>query len=115
MGMKTGVWHYAIMAVLSVVIVSAFEAVGAILAVAMLIVPPMFAAHLAQRLPARLAWCVVHAALASIIGYHLSLWLDCSTAGAMVVASATLFTAVWLFDLANRATAPRGRWHPDPS
>jgi manganese/zinc/iron transport system permease protein len=114
-GMKTGAWHYAIMAVLSVVIVSAFEAVGAILAIAMLVVPPMFAAHLAQRLPVRLVWCMIHAALASIVGYHLSLWLDCSTAGAMVVASAALFTAVWLFDLANRAIVPRGRSPFNPS
>lgn len=90
-GMRTGVWHYGLMAVLSVVIVSAFEAVGAILAVAMVIVPPMAAQEMADRLPGRLVWTVVHAGLSALAGFHLSIWLNCSTAGAMVVAGAALF------------------------
>jgi len=95
LGMSSGVWHYGLMAVLSVVIVAAFEAVGAILAIAMLIVPPMFAAQLSTRLPVRLALTVLHAALSAVIGYHLSVWLQCSTAGAMVVVASLLFILVW--------------------
>jgi manganese/zinc/iron transport system permease protein len=83
------------MGALALVIVSAFESVGAILAVAMLIVPPMFAAQLSERLPFRLGLTVLHAALSALIGLHLSVWLNCSAAGAMVVAAALLFLAVW--------------------
>ena len=90
LGMRTALWHYGLMGV-----VSAFESVGAILAVAMLIVPPMFAAQLSDRLPLRLGLTVVHAALSAIIGLHLSVWLNCSAAGAMVVAAALLFVMVW--------------------
>jgi len=90
-GLRTGVWHYGLMAALSLVIVAAFEAVGAILAVAMLIVPPMAAAEMSERLPGRLAWTVGHAALSALLGFHLSVWLACSAAGAMVVAGAGLF------------------------
>lgn len=96
LGMKTGIWHYGLMGALAIVVVSAFESVGAILAIAMLIVPPMFAGQLSDRLPVRLALTVLHAALTAILGLHLSVWLNCSTAGAMVVAAALLFAAVWL-------------------
>lgn len=95
LGMKTGIWHYGLMVVLSLAVVSAFEAVGAILAIAMLIVPPMFAAQLSNRLPVRLLLTVLNAALSAILGYHLSVWLQCSAAGAMVVASSFLFVAAY--------------------
>ncbi|GAB4168313.1 MAG: manganese ABC transporter permease MntD [Terrimicrobiaceae bacterium] len=96
MGWRGSVWHYGLMALLSIVIVSAFEAVGAILAIAMLIVPPMFAAQLSSSLPARLGLTVLHGFLSSVAGYHLSIWLQCSTAGAMVVTGALLFVVVWI-------------------
>ncbi|HEY5707375.1 MAG TPA: metal ABC transporter permease [Terrimicrobiaceae bacterium] len=102
LGMRTGIWHYGLMGALALVIVSAFESVGAILAVAMLIVPPMFAAQLSERLSFRLAWTVFHAALSALIGLHLSVWLNCSAAGAMVVAAAALFLAVWAASQARR-------------
>ncbi|MFV0338486.1 MAG: metal ABC transporter permease [Chthoniobacterales bacterium] len=96
LGMKTGVWHYALMAALAIVVVSAFESVGAILAVAMLIVPPMFAGQLSDCLPVRLGLTLLHAALSAIIGMYLSVWLNCSAAGAMVVAATLLFMLTWL-------------------
>jgi manganese/zinc/iron transport system permease protein len=95
LGMRTAFWHYGLMGALALVVVSAFESVGAILAVAMLIVPPMFAAQLSDRLPVRLILTVVHAALSATIGLHLSVWFNCSAAGAMVVAAALLFVTVW--------------------
>ncbi len=96
LGMRTGVWHYGLMGALAIVVVSAFESVGAILAVAMLVVPPMFAGQLSDRLPVRLGLTVFHAALSALIGLHLSVWLNCSAAGAMVVAAAFLFVIVWI-------------------
>jgi len=111
LGMKTGLWHYGLMGALALVIVSAFEAVGAILAIAMLIVPPMFAGQLSDRLPIRLGLTVLHAALSALLGYHLSVWLNCSAAGAMVVVGAILFTAAWSLDLICKAI--RRTDHPD--
>jgi manganese/zinc/iron transport system permease protein len=96
LGMRISVWHYGLMGALAIVVVAAFEAVGAILAVGMLIVPPMFAAELSDRLGVRLGLTLVHAALSALLGYHLSVWLSCSTAGAMVVAGAGLFVVVWV-------------------
>lgn len=95
MGMKTAVWHYGLMAAVILVVVGSFESVGAILAVATLIVPPMFAAQLSDRMEWRLVLTVVHAGLSALAGLHLAYWLNCSVAGAMVVAGAALFVGAW--------------------
>lgn len=113
LGMRTGIWHYGLMGALALVIVSAFESVGAILAVAMLIVPPMFAAQLSERLPLRLVLTVFHAAASALIGLHLSVWLNCSAAGAIVVAAALLFVVVWVGSQVQRMMHFR-RKLPDP-
>jgi manganese/zinc/iron transport system permease protein len=106
LGLRSSVWHYGLMAALSIVIVSVFEAVGAILAVAMLVVPPMFAAQLSDRLPVRFALVFLHAALSSLLGYQMSVWLDCSPAGAMVVVCALLFLTAWAITRPRHLTAP---------
>ena len=99
LGINSTFVHYALMAALSVVVVSAFEAVGAILVVAMLILPGATATLLSHRFPVMLGLTVVHAALSSVLGLHLGVWLNCSLAGAMVVAAASLFVLAWAFSL----------------
>ena len=95
MGLRTTAWHYGLMVALSLVVVSAFESVGAILAVAMLIVPAMFAAQLSSRLPMRLLLTTLHAIASAVAGYHASLWLNCSPAAAMVVCGSIFFAIAW--------------------
>ena len=87
--------HYGLMAVLSVVIVSAFESVGAILVIAMLILPWGTASVLTDRPAVMHGIAVVHAALSSWLGVSLGVWLECSIGAAMVVAGAGVFTVVW--------------------
>ncbi|MFM8468813.1 MAG: metal ABC transporter permease [Limisphaerales bacterium] len=101
LGINSTIVHYALMAALSVVVVSAFEAVGAILVVAMLILPGATATLLSQRLPVMLALTVLHAALSSVLGLHLGVWLNCSLAAAMVVAATSLFVLAWIFSPAQ--------------
>jgi len=96
LGINATLVHYAMMCWLSVVVVSAFESVGAILVIAMLVFPGATASMLARRLPAMLLWTVLQAALSSLLGLHLSLWLDCYPAGAMAVAAAGLFVVAWV-------------------
>ena len=96
-GINAGVMHYALMSALSAIVVSAFESVGAILVIAMLILPGATSSLLSQRLPIVLALSVVHAALSSLLGIHLAVWLDCSTAAAMVVMGTILFVLAWIF------------------
>ena len=98
LGINAHVMHYSLMAVLSVVVVSAFESVGSILVVAMLIVPGATAALLAQTLPRMLWLTVAHAAISSVGGVHLALYLESSIAAAMVVVGAFLFLLAWCFN-----------------
>jgi len=97
LGINSTVVHYALMAMLSVIIVSAFEAVGAILVIAMLILPGATASLLAHRLPRMFGITVTHAALSAVGGIHLATWLNCSPAGAMVVGGSVLFGLAWVF------------------
>jgi manganese/zinc/iron transport system permease protein len=97
LGINATLVHYSLMSMLSVVVVSAFESVGAILVIAMLILPGATASLLTRRLPAILILTVVHAALSSILGVQFALWLDCSIAGAMVVMGTALFVIAWVF------------------
>lgn len=113
LGMRTGIWHYGLMGALAIVVVSAFESVGAILAVAMLIVPPMFAGQISESLPIRLWLTVLHAFLSAVLGLHLSVWLNCSGAGAMVVAASLLFAIVWIYSLVSRAIHQRTATRPE--
>lgn len=99
--------HFLLMAWLAVVIVSAFESVGAILVVAALIVPGATATLLSSNLPRILVGITLHAALSAVAGLHLAVWLDCSIAGAMVVAGCGLFTLAWAATVWNRWRARR--------
>ena len=97
LGINSTVVHYALMGMLSVIIVSAFEAVGAILVIAMLILPGATASLLSHRLPPMFGITVIDALLSAVGGIHLATWLNCSPAGAMVVAGSALFALAWIF------------------
>lgn len=108
LGISVGTYHYGLMAVLSVVIVCAFEAVGVILVIAMLIFPAATAALLSDRLPVMLALSVVLAALYAVGGLHLSLVLDSNIAGAIAVVAFGVFGLVWL---ASPRRGLMARWY----
>ena len=97
LGINATVVHYALMCWLSVVVVSAFESVGAILVIAMLILPGATATLLSHRLPVMMWITLLHCALSSVAGVHLAYWLNCSMAAAMVVAATGLFVLAWIF------------------
>ncbi len=97
LGMPVNATHYGLMIALAITIVAAFEAVGVVLVIAMLIFPAVTAGFFFERLPA-LLWSTVPLSLAySLGGFHLAHWLDCSIAPAMVVVAIGLFVAGWFF------------------
>lgn len=97
MGINVTCVHYALMCWLSVIVISAFEAVGAILVIAMLILPGATASLLTTRFPRVMMLSVLHAALSAVLGMHLAIWLNSSTAGCMVVAGSGIFGLAWVF------------------
>lgn len=89
--------HYCLMGVVSLTTVGAFDAVGAILVVAFLIVPPSTAYLLTDRLPVMLGLAVFAGALSAAGGYLVARWLDASIAGAMATVAGVLFALAFLF------------------
>ncbi len=88
--------HYSLMAMVSVTAVGAFDAVGSILVVALMIAPPATAYLLVDRF-APMLWVGAAAAAASaVIGYSAALVLDVSIAGSMAAACGALFAAALL-------------------
>ena len=96
MGINPRLVHYLLMAVLSVVVVGAFTSVGAILVIAMLILPAATSCMLSDRLWVMMLLSLLHALISSLGGVHLAVALQVPTAPASVVAGAGLFAIVWV-------------------
>ncbi len=100
-GFRPGRVHYALMALLSVVVVSAFESVGVILVVALLVLPGATAYLCTHRLKWLLVLTVVHSFLASVLGIYFSVWLNGKQSAGVVVVGTLLFILAWLFGPAD--------------
>jgi manganese/zinc/iron transport system permease protein len=99
--------NYALMALVSVTAVGAFEAVGSIIAIALFVAPPATAWLLTDDLFELVVLAVVIALAATWLGFALAVAADVSFGGAVAVAAGGLFLAALLF-------APRqglvGQW-----
>jgi len=91
LGISTAFWHFSFMGLVSLTTVVSFESVGAILIVALLVVPAATAYLLTHRLKAMLLLAVLFGVLASVGGYYLAAALNGSIAGAMVTVAGILF------------------------
>jgi manganese/zinc/iron transport system permease protein len=96
-GIPVAVLHYLLMGLVAATTVGAFESVGAILVVAMLIVPASTAYLLTHRLESMIKVAILAACISSIGGYQMARALDCSIAGAMASVSGILFLGAFLF------------------
>jgi manganese/zinc/iron transport system permease protein len=96
LGFPPVVLHYLLMSAVSVTVVGAFESVGAILVVAMLVVPPAAAYLLTERLGQMLALAVAIGVASALGGYVLARVLDASIAGAMAVVTGAFFALALL-------------------
>lgn len=96
LGFSPTLLHYALMSAVSVTVVGSFESVGAILVVAMLVVPPATAYLLTDRLHRMLLLAVVCGVASAVGGYWLARWWDSSIAGAMATVAGALFTLALL-------------------
>lgn len=96
LGINTGGWHYLLMGMVSLTTVMSFNAVGAILVVAFLVVPPATAYMLSTRMRTML-WLTAGFGIASAVGgFYLAVWMNSSISASMAVMSGLLFAAVFL-------------------
>jgi manganese/zinc/iron transport system permease protein len=118
LGINATAIHYVLMSITAVTAVAAFESVGNILVVAMLIVPPATAHLLTDRLWVMLVVAALCAALSAVLGHAMALvlppllmsrfsatpllegvdvsTLDASTSGMQAVATGILFVVAML-------------------
>lgn len=97
MGFSATALHYALMALVAVTSVASFQAVGSILVVAMLIVPPATAQLLSDRLSRMVLLACVFAVMSAVGGYWLAHEWDVSPAGAMAVFAGGMYAVAVLF------------------
>ena len=96
LGFSPTLIHYALLALVSATTVVSFDSVGAILVVAMLIVPPATAYLLTDRLALMLGLAVGLGAASAVGGYWLARWIDGSIAAAMAVVAGGFFVTAFL-------------------
>lgn len=115
LGFLPGVLHYVLMACISLTTVGAFSAVGAILAVALIVVPPATASLLTRRLPMLIALSLVVGVVSALCGFWLAILWDVSISGMIgtmlgVVFGITLLAAPQQGLIARALQLRRRRW-----
>lgn len=97
LGFAPAALHYGLMAVVSVTAVQAFDAVGSILVVALMIAPAAAAWIITDRLSHMLVAAVAVALVGAVSGYWVAHGLDASIAGCMAVMLGVIFGLIFLF------------------
>ena len=97
LGFAPGILHYLIMTLVSVTAVGAFDAVGSILVVALMIAPPATAYLVVDRLSRMLGLAALFGIASAVAGYWAAHLFDVSIAGSMATVSGLLFILTFLF------------------
>lgn|SRR5690554_3979111 len=97
LGISPVLMHYGLMSVSSITVVGAFDAVGAILVVALMIAPAAAAYLLTTDLKKMISLSLVFGVVAAIGGYWVANWLDASIAGSIATTLGFIFLMVFLF------------------
>lgn len=97
LGISPVIMHYGLMSISSVTVVGAFDAVGAVLVIALMIAPAATAYLLTSNLKKMLMLSVLFGVTAAIAGYWMAHLLDASISGSMTTMLGLLFLMVYLF------------------
>ena len=95
-GYRPAVIHYGMMFAVSFIVVAAFQAVGAILVIALLILPGAAAYLCTHRLKMMLALAAAHCLLSAIGGLYIHVWFNTNMAASVVVSGGVLLVLAWL-------------------
>ncbi len=115
LGFAPAVVHYGLMIIVSITAVGAFDAVGSILVVALMVVPPAAAYLLTDRLHIMLLWAAALAIIGALGGFWMARILDANIAGSMAAVMGIMFAIVFLVAperglVAQAARRRRQRW-----
>lgn len=96
LGFSPLIIHYGLMSLVSLTAVGAFDAVGSILVVALMIGPPAIAYLLTEKLSRMLLLSAAIGIICAITGYWLANLLDASIAGSMASMTGVFFCFTYL-------------------
>jgi len=96
LGFMPGVIHYGLMTLVSVTAVGAFDAVGSVLVVALIIGPPASAYLLTDKLSYMLGLSALFGVISAVAGYWAAIALDANIAGSMATMIGLLFALTFL-------------------
>ncbi|MCI1776800.1 MAG: metal ABC transporter permease, partial [Paenibacillus lautus] len=95
-GIPVVLMHYVFMSLVSITTVASFDAVGAIMVVAMLITPAAAAYLWTDKLSIMLALSGAFGVISAFMGYYIAVWLDTSISGSMAFATGIVFIISFL-------------------
>lgn len=95
-GLRVNWLHYGLLSLISLTIVGALQAVGIILAIAMLIAPGAIAFLLTRKFSTMLLLAASIAAVASFLGVYASFFIDSAPAPTIVLLLSMVFVAAFL-------------------
>ncbi|MBN9061772.1 MAG: metal ABC transporter permease [Rhizobiales bacterium] len=102
-GLRVNLLHYGLLALISLTIVGALQAVGLVMAVAMLIAPGAIAFLLTRQFSTMLLLAVAIAVIGSFLGVYLSFFFDSAPAPTIVLLLAILFVPAFLHNTRKAA------------
>jgi len=106
-GLPVRLLHYGLLAMISLTVVGALQAVGIILAIAFLIAPGATAFLVTRRFGNMLAVATPVAAISAFLGVYLSFFIDSAPAPTIVLVMTGLFIAAFAWSSAQSAHARR--------
>ena len=95
-GLRVGVMHYGLLAIISLTIVATLKAVGLILAIGLLIAPGAIAFLLVREFRGMLAVAVAVTMASMLGGVYLSFWLDSAPAPTIILMLSGAFVVSFL-------------------
>ncbi len=97
LGFSPTLLHYGLMSLVSITVVGAFDAVGSILVVALMVTPAAAAYLLTNQLRWMLALSTLLGVTSAIGGYWLARFLNANIAGSMATVTGLVFVAILIF------------------
>ncbi|MFA9432111.1 metal ABC transporter permease [Egicoccus sp. AB-alg2] len=115
LGLRPGLAHLAMLALIATVIISSFRTVGTMLVFAFIVAPPATAALVSRRVPVMMGVAMLLGAVAVVTGLLVSFHLGTATAATIAGLTVLMFFLVLAAkETAARVRALRGRRDREP-
>ena len=109
-GVAVGLLNLALMTLVSITTVVAFDTVGAILVISLMVAPALSAHLLSKRLMTMLLIAVLYGVINSLIGYYVAIYFNVSISGTIAFTAFVTFLLTFLF-APNGLIGKRMKYH----